>query len=152
MNKVVEPVATATLKKEEWIEALRSGEYRQGTDHLYNSGAYCCLGVLCRIAGAAFNEERTVYRHNDDGEIYPSTADTTVYISEELWAEDGEFTDRMREHFGLGESVHSKLIEMNDGRKDIPQKSFAEIADWIETHDLKTGKELTSSPKGGSHD
>lgn len=38
-----------------WVEALRSGKYRQGkgrlrqTDHT-NHGRYCCLGVLCDIA------------------------------------------------------------------------------------------------------
>lgn len=33
--------------KTKWIEALRSGEYKQGKDILKNeNGAYCCLGVL----------------------------------------------------------------------------------------------------------
>lgn len=33
--------------KTKWIEALRSGEYKQGKKSLKNeNGAYCCLGVL----------------------------------------------------------------------------------------------------------
>lgn len=39
--------------KQRWIEALRSGEYRQGQDRLrteHNGAAsYCCLGVLCDL-------------------------------------------------------------------------------------------------------
>ena len=39
--------------KAEWVEALRSGEYTQGTGRLRNDeGGRCCLGVLCDIAAA----------------------------------------------------------------------------------------------------
>lgn len=34
-----------------WIEALRSGKYKQGRSRLKHSGRYCCLGVLCEVAG-----------------------------------------------------------------------------------------------------
>jgi hypothetical protein len=39
--------------KEDWVKALRSGEYKQGEDLLYRSetDSYCCLGVLCKVAG-----------------------------------------------------------------------------------------------------
>jgi hypothetical protein len=33
--------------KEKWVEALRSGEYKQGTRYLKHGDEYCCLGVLC---------------------------------------------------------------------------------------------------------
>ena len=36
--------------KKKWIEALRSGEYEQGTRHLSKDNKYCCLGVLCELA------------------------------------------------------------------------------------------------------
>lgn len=32
--------------KQRWIEALRSGEYKQGYENLYHCGKFCCLGVL----------------------------------------------------------------------------------------------------------
>lgn len=41
--------------KRRWVEALRSGRYRQGRqvlvepDHILGD-AFCCLGVLCEIA------------------------------------------------------------------------------------------------------
>jgi len=35
--------------KQQWLNALRSGEYSQGTGHLQNPDGFCCLGVLCDI-------------------------------------------------------------------------------------------------------
>ena len=38
-------------KKKLWVDALRSGKYRQGKDALQSSpGHFCCLGVLCDLA------------------------------------------------------------------------------------------------------
>ena len=39
--------------KKKWVNALRSGEYKQGRVALYNKGydSFCCLGVLCDVAG-----------------------------------------------------------------------------------------------------
>lgn len=34
-----------------WAEALRSGKYEQCNNALYDHGQYCCLGVVCEIAG-----------------------------------------------------------------------------------------------------
>jgi hypothetical protein len=37
--------------KQKWIEALRSGEFKQGTLALRSAdNHYCCLGVLCELA------------------------------------------------------------------------------------------------------
>lgn len=40
-------------QKQKWIEALRSGNYKQGTHRLYHkyTDRYCCLGVLCDVLG-----------------------------------------------------------------------------------------------------
>lgn len=35
--------------KEKWVNALKSGEYEQGTDFLNKDGEFCCLGVLCDL-------------------------------------------------------------------------------------------------------
>lgn len=41
--------------KRKWIAALESGKYRQTTEYLCQSEnkkrTYCCLGVLCEVAG-----------------------------------------------------------------------------------------------------
>lgn len=37
--------------KRQWVEALESGEYKQGKGQLRTSaGKYCCLGVLTKLA------------------------------------------------------------------------------------------------------
>lgn len=36
--------------KEQWVNALRSGVFRQGRRYLAKDGGYCCLGVLCELA------------------------------------------------------------------------------------------------------
>lgn len=37
--------------KAKWIAALRSGEYIQGISSFEREGKFCCLGVLCKVAG-----------------------------------------------------------------------------------------------------
>lgn len=41
--------------KAKWVAALRSGEYQQTTGALRKEGGYCCLGVLCDVAGATWS-------------------------------------------------------------------------------------------------
>jgi hypothetical protein len=35
----------------EWVKALRSGEYKQGVGTLFRDNKYCCLGVLSKVQG-----------------------------------------------------------------------------------------------------
>jgi hypothetical protein len=35
--------------RDEWVKALRSGEYEQGTGTLKYEEKFCCLGVLCAV-------------------------------------------------------------------------------------------------------
>lgn len=36
--------------KKRWVEALRSGKYKQGKERLKSEQGFCCLGVLCDLA------------------------------------------------------------------------------------------------------
>src|SRR5688500_15014524 len=36
-----------------WVDALRSGDYKQGRHYLQADGKFCCLGVACQVAVAA---------------------------------------------------------------------------------------------------
>lgn len=47
--------------KAKWVEALRSGKYKQGRSRLKHAGRHCCLGVLCEVAG--------VKASSDDGNL-----------------------------------------------------------------------------------
>src|SRR5690349_4293104 len=55
--------------KQEWLNALRSGEYTQTTGRLHDSqtGGYCCLGVLCDLAERKGLVERWV---DGDGTVF----------------------------------------------------------------------------------
>lgn len=95
--------------KTEWLKALRSGEYEQGSYLLYNTdtNTYCCLGVLGKICGYS-NEvlaNQTILLKN-----YFMSVPSVI---------KGTATDNL---------VVQKLTEMND----IQGKSFIDISNWIE--------------------
>lgn len=55
-------MSTATPKVievtvQEWVDALKSGKFKQTTEVLLRNNSYCCLGVLCRIGGAKFHRD-----------------------------------------------------------------------------------------------
>jgi hypothetical protein len=48
--------------RSQWLEALRSGDYEQGSKVLRNKSytgkyEYCCLGVLCEITGIPYDSD-----------------------------------------------------------------------------------------------
>ena len=95
-----------------WIEALRSGEYKQTKGALEYNGGYCCLGVYAKLNNIPYN---VGYRDPDTG-----------LVTEENSVEDSDAYRAiysMIDNYGLCEEG----IEMNDSGK-----SFAEIADMIE--------------------
>lgn len=100
--------------KKAWVKALRSGNYRQAKHGLINRQGdrvrYCCLGVLCRVAGGKFDNEGMAR--------VPSKGLTSVaYLGSTLLKE-----------FGFDMTAECHLADMNDTHS----KSFKEIADWIE--------------------
>lgn len=111
--------------KDKWTAALRSGVYEQGHEKLNSNGKLCCLGVLCEVLGAKKIE------HADGVVSYNLLGgETSITVLSSYQARV------------LGISVRNitKLWHMNDGIDSKPfetkSKTFAEIADWIEEHDL----------------
>lgn len=106
--------------KARWVEALRSGRYKQGRDQLRTEhDEFCCLGVLCDIV--APDEWRELPAHGwtsfdeEDGALPQEVADAVGL-------------DRRNPPLGLFvASIH------NDGAGEaVKPKSFTEIADLIE--------------------
>lgn len=96
--------------KERWIEALRSGRYKQARGRLRKGDCFCCLGVLCDLydpSGWEMPSGETMYR------------DSISYLPNEI--------NRVS---GITGNLELQLAEMNDSGR----KSFAEIADWIEAN------------------
>lgn len=108
-----------------WIDALRSGKYAQQHNSLLaqrqgSAVRYCCLGVLCEIAGVPSKE------HPADGVL--SFEDEQRLLSkktQEFAALRSRSGDVDASAFGL----YSCTL-MNDKRK----YTFTEIADAIETN------------------
>lgn len=105
----MKPINGDTIK--EWIAALRSGEYKQGRNGFLRSSddMYCCLGVLCEIRGATWEDAPLETVKTFSGSAgYVSVDDREVLMT-----------------YGL-DTLH--LMEMNDHAGD----PFTKIADYIE--------------------
>lgn len=123
------------MKKEiadKWVAALRSGEYKQGTQRLhalidfFDNGrdvqkGHCCLGVLCEVA------------IKDGLEIERDAVDTSVYYDDQ----DEDLPHSVMEFTGIRTRIGELVIDGSDealaGLNDAGM-SFTEIADIIEKH------------------
>ena len=54
--------------KQKWIDALRSGDYEQGSEKLRGPNGYCCLGVLCDLYIKENNKEWDFGGYGEYGE------------------------------------------------------------------------------------
>lgn len=91
--------------KSDWVQALRSGEYKQCKGTLHDGDGYCCLGVLLKVAG-----------------VEPDHPHTLTLAQEKRFGLAGNPVD----------SIATRLESMNDGLQGFKQHTFAEIADWID--------------------
>jgi hypothetical protein len=126
--------------KERWLEALRSGEYKQGRKLLSSVAedgtvSYCCLGVLCELAhqsdlvtkvATAAQDGAVQYRGAGLGSDGPQGS--TAYLPYDVmkWAglpdSEGYIPQSPQE-----DHLPTSLASMND-----TGFTFAEIADVIE--------------------
>jgi hypothetical protein len=107
--------------KKLWIEALRSGEYRQTKGvlrRLNNVGySHCCLGVLCDLHAKKFKGQWT------DGNTYETKGhESSAFLPGPVWWWAGLNGDSP-----LADGI--TLARMNDSGQ-----SFEEIAEVIERH------------------
>ena len=90
--------------KVKWVKALRSGEYKQCRNDWMNGGCFCCVGVLLSITGSSMDDPR---------------GEALELIGLSMERDDNSSSTRLQ-----------VLINLND----IEEKSFSEIADYIEAH------------------
>lgn len=95
--------------KQRWVEALRSGQYKQGRGFLKRNNAYCCLGVLCELHRQDFPNKGWQLNNQHGGQFSYSLRNAVNYPPEEVsdWA-------------GLGPSVYNLLADANDSGADFP--------------------------------
>lgn len=134
---------------QEWVDALRSGEYKQGKHVLRSTrDEFCCLGVACDLLDIGWLDDPiTVTVHpsveNEEGEIETYDQSINCYLPidsrtigassrrgsmvAQMPSEEIEFPLAYREGPWEGDRVDIVLIaEMNDSGS-----SFEEIADTI---------------------
>jgi len=92
-----------------WVEALRSGEYKQGNGYLEKNGLHCCLGVLCAIQDSEWKR----------------------YWQDDAMEEEALYTEKLPPKLSasLTPTTCRHLANMNDDGSP-----FAEIADYIEAN------------------
>lgn len=110
--------------KKKWLEALRSGEYKQTKGVLRRGNAYCCLGVLSDIYSKEFGVEWKA--HPSDMDVFNIEDDKGIPpMCIQLWA---------------GLTTPNPLVctdKISNGRETLSSLndrgvSFEEIADIIE--------------------
>lgn len=105
-----------------WVDALRSGKYKQARGRLKTDDGYCCLGVLCDVSGSG-TWARPKYDKRRSAAHYYVTGDTTRFCALPPSVADvvklSANTDGSDEEF--------EYVRMNDAGA-----TFAEIADAIE--------------------
>jgi len=107
---------------EQWVKALRSGDYKQCEGALQDaSGNYCCLGVLCDISKLTEWQDGSGY-----GPMY-FDLDSSLPKQVRDWS-------GVRSSGGdLSESDLRRVDSLIDAN-DTEKMSFTEIADIIEEH------------------
>lgn len=106
--------------KKLWLEALRSGKYKQCKYRLYNDkeDAYCCLGILCEIHRKQTKSNKNYWTKKGDKYV-AGNAKSSFSLPENVskWA-------------NIEYKNEKDLVELNDAKN----KSFKQIANFIEKH------------------
>lgn len=123
--------------KATWVEALRSGKFKQGQGLLIieeendcPSFYHCCLGVLCEVMGIPRDNDDRTEESLVDGFLFTAKPGVQRHMSDLL---DGDLLNIL----GITHNQQDTLTHMNDGGADntgAKPMTFAEIADWIETN------------------
>jgi hypothetical protein len=114
-----------------WVEALRSGEYKQSRSMLRNKHGYCCLGVLCELAVADGAIPPAVI--DEDAIGYYNNTYTLPPVEVKEWAgntSQGWYVNRPQ-HVDAEDDLWVELIPVSF-LNDAIEMSFPQIADLIE--------------------
>lgn len=108
------PNSLTAEQRQLWVDALRSGEYKQGHGLLYNEKAdsYCCIGVGARVMFGVPNSQLL------NKALY--------WKGEPIFEGNIALSSMMVEH----EGNYRYLTALND----VEQLTFDQIADLIEAY------------------
>lgn len=131
---------------QDWIAALRSGEYKKGEGALKTQvddrkPEFCCLGVLCEVALKA-GIQITVEDGSNGRTMYSQSTSSLGNDDLRSLVEEGYVGNGITH----GSGFEDALISMNDGKfetdpetgkEDSVVYSFDQIADHIQEYLLK---------------
>ena len=111
--------------KQQWIKALRSGEYQQTQEQLRDHHGYCCLGVLCDLYGKAnpngsWKKENNLFHFETFKNEYEYS---TLPQSVSEWAGLGGVDNPVVEY---GEEKVVAISDLND-KEQLPFNQIAAI-------------------------
>lgn len=124
-------IAELEEHRKAWIAALRSGNYKQGTQYLRRvDDTYCCLGVACEISGLVtpIRDAHICYTYGQD--FYNVSLPPSV-----------------RNYYGFrsggGEPSGNKSLKQLWELNDLNNFSFEQIANHVEAnwHEYFTNKD-----------
>lgn len=103
--------------QQKWVDALRSGDYKQTNGRLRDNNGFCCLGVGCEIFDVRkecfMPEEIWKYGNENSVEVAPIELINALSLHDNIGTIHGPFPN--------------DLANLNDNGF-----TFAEIADFIE--------------------
>lgn len=129
-----------------WVQALRSGEFEQGTEWLNRDGKFCCLGVACEVAignGVELSTEtdRGAAVHYSNGLHSPTAKVLPTRVREWLGLAPGSTDPYVRTARELHDPQYGTIPAGNSVQltacNDIYKLDFATIATMIEDTYLK---------------
>lgn len=105
--------------KKKWVEALRSGKYRQGHYVLRDENdSFCCLGVLVDITYPSMWSKEAIFNNpRKPGISCYAAINSTFFLPSELAIK-----------FNISKDMGDELTSMND-----EGYSFDDIANYIES-------------------
>lgn len=116
-----------------WVNALRSGEYKQCKRVLSNKTEYCCLGVLCEVAIKNGLEVKKVI---GDHEIEYDEEHGSLPQSVAEWAGLKSRTGGLKKDAEYCETIGRNMDSLAN-LNDYGNRNFEQIADIIEENNLK---------------
>ena len=114
---------------QKWVDALRSGNYKQAKNFLRSGDRFCCLGVLCEVAK---DNGLPVLQHENTYDGEQACLPETV----RRWA-------GMRDNYGFLDGVEREdpddVIKESLAVANDDGYSFEQIADLIEKYAEELG-------------
>jgi len=111
--------------KKLWLDALRDGDYEQGTGQLKQNDKFCCLGVLCDL-----------YKEHVGGTWYKGYFCSSNTLPEESSMNDSTLPSEVSAWAGIScnPDIHREgMVRVTAAEcNDSMSESFAQIADRIE--------------------